>query len=214
MVASQCFTHARRHHGLASNPAEGRLVPRPSVKYDRTRFNVLTPAQVRAIAAAMPNDHGTAAVLISAWSGVRIGELVELRWRDVRWADQRMDVRRSYGTNGVKSTKSGHGRSVPMTDDLMAVLDALTRRGHSTMEDDLVLVNDLGGRVSGFTLRKHFYGALKGAGLAHLREADPPLRWHDLRHGFASRAAKVLPLSDVQALCGHADIQTTMRYVH
>jgi integrase len=34
-------------------------------------------------------------VLISVWTGVRIGELVELRWRDVRWADQRLDVRRS-----------------------------------------------------------------------------------------------------------------------
>jgi integrase len=48
-----------------------------------------------------------------------------------------------------------------------------------------------------------------------LREADPPLRWHDLRHTFASHAARAMrSLSDVQALCGHADLQTTMRYVH
>ena len=50
-------------------------------------------------------------MLISAWTGVRQGELVELRWKDVAWADQRLHIRRSYGTNGIKGTKGGHGRS-------------------------------------------------------------------------------------------------------
>jgi integrase len=49
----------------------------------------------------MPTAHGRAAVLISAWTGVRVGELVELRWRDAAWTDQRLHVRRSYGQNGV-----------------------------------------------------------------------------------------------------------------
>jgi len=105
------FTHGQRRHRLAHNPASGRSVPRPSVKYDRSKFCVLTPAQVRAIAEAMPTEHGRAAVLISAWTGVRQGELVELRWKDVAWADQRLHIRRSYGTNGIKGTKGGHGRS-------------------------------------------------------------------------------------------------------
>jgi integrase len=214
MVASQVFTHAQRHHDLGRNPASGRLVPRPSVKYDRSRFNVLEPAQVRAVADAMSTAHGRAAVLVSAWTGVRIGELVELRWKDVRWTDQRLHVRRSFGTNGVKPTKGVHGRSVPMTPDLVALLDRLSRRDHATGGDDLVLVTEAGDRVSSYTLRDHFYAALGAAGLGHLREADPPLRWHYLRHTFATRAARVVPLSDVQALCGHADIQTTQRYVH
>jgi integrase len=78
-----------------------------------------------------------------------------------------------------------------------------------------VLVDEKGDRVNSWTLRRHFYEALEAAGLGHLREGDPPLRWHDLRHTFASHAARVMrSLSDVQALCGHADIATTMRYVH
>jgi integrase len=171
ITAGQVFTHAQRHHGLAQNPASGRLVPRPSLKWDRSRFNVLTAAQTRAIADAMPHEHGRAAVLISVWTGVRIGELVELRWRDVRWADQRLDVRRSYGQNGIKAPKSDHGRSVPMTPDLVALLDGLSKREYSTMVDDLVLVDRKGDRVNSFTLRRAFYAALDDAGLGHLRRS-------------------------------------------
>lgn len=93
----------------------------------------------------------------------------------------------------------------------------------------VALAPERGDRVNGWTLRRHYYEALVRAGLGHLRYAvlptadnpkgvllkDKPLRWHDLRHTFASHAARVMPsLSDVQALCGHADIQTTQRYVH
>jgi len=163
----------------------------------------------------MPTDAGRAAVLASAWSGVHVGELVELRWKDVAWSDQRLHVRRSYGSNGIKSTKSGSGRSVPMIPDLVALLDGVSRRDHSTLADDLCFVDEKGDRLNSFTLRRHFYDALAAAGLGHLREADPPLRWHDLRHTFASHAVKVMDsLSDVQALLGHAHIATTMRYMH
>jgi integrase len=40
------------------------------------------------------------------------------------------------------------------------------------------------------------------------------LRFHDLRHSFGTLAVQVFPLSDVKAYMGHADIQTTMVYVH
>lgn len=40
------------------------------------------------------------------------------------------------------------------------------------------------------------------------------IRFHDLRHSFGTLAVQVFPLSDVKAYMGHADIQTTMVYVH
>jgi integrase len=48
---------------------------------------------------------------------------------------------------------------------------------------------------------------LKAAGLAHLR-------FHDLRHTFGTLAVQEFALSDVKAYMGHADIATTMIYVH
>jgi integrase len=40
------------------------------------------------------------------------------------------------------------------------------------------------------------------------------LRFHDLRHTFGSLAINVASIVQVQAWMGHADIKTTMRYLH
>lgn len=42
----------------------------------------------------------------------------------------------------------------------------------------------------------------------------PPLRFHDLRHTFGSLAINKASIIQVQAWLGHADIDTTMRYLH
>jgi integrase len=56
-------------------------------------------------------------------------------------------------------------------------------------------------------MRRRFYSALKATGL-------PRIRFHDLRHTFGTLAVQAFPLTDVKAYMGHADIQTTMIYVH
>lgn len=40
------------------------------------------------------------------------------------------------------------------------------------------------------------------------------MRFHDLRHSFGTLAVRAFPLSDVQRFMGHADVETTMIYVH
>jgi integrase len=47
-----------------------------------------------------------------------------------------------------------------------------------------------------------------------MRELTEPIVFHDLRHTFGTLAVQVWPVTDVQAYMGHADIKTTMRYVH
>ena len=59
------------------------------------------------------------------------------------------------------------------------------------------------------------YAAMESAGVDR---KDFPARdgfaFHDLRHTFGTLAAQAFPLHDVQGFMGHADIQTTMRYLH
>ena len=55
--------------------------------------------------------------------------------------------------------------------------------------------------------RARVYAALERAGLKRIRI-------HDLRHTFGTLAVQAFPLTDVKAFMGHADIQTTMIYVH
>jgi integrase len=56
-------------------------------------------------------------------------------------------------------------------------------------------------------LRWRYGKALERAGLR-------PLRFHDLRHTFGSLAISRADIVEVQAWMGHADVKTTMRYLH
>ena len=57
-------------------------------------------------------------------------------------------------------------------------------------------------------MKKGWAAALRDAGIA-------PIRFHDIRHTFGTRAVDGgAPLSVVKEMMGHADIRTTMRYVH
>jgi integrase len=63
------------------------------------------------------------------------------------------------------------------------------------------------GYIDGSTLRRRYHATLNAAGLRRLR-------FHDLRHTFGSLAINVASIVQVQTWMGHADIQTTMRYLH
>ena len=74
---------------------------------------------------------------------------------------------------------------------------------------------DAGEMLGEDVFRKALYSALEAAGID--REGFPArggFTFHDLRHTFGTLAAQVWPVHDVQAFMGHADIQTTMRYLH
>ena len=156
-----------------------------------------------------------AALIVAAYTGLRVGELRALRWRAVDFANAALRVQRSHPTGGEDGapTKSGKARSVPLMDDAASELDALSRREHFIGPDDLVFT-ETGGPIAEDAMRKAFYDAMEAAEID--REAFPagPFRFHDLRHSFGTMAAQVWSLVDVQAFMGHADIQTTMIYAH
>ena len=75
--------------------------------------------------------------------------------------------------------------------------------------------NQVGGHLLDDQVRHAFYAALDTAGLGHLRAKQDPMIFHDLRHTFGTTcAAKGIDLRRIQAWMGHADVQTTMRYLH
>lgn len=174
-----------------------------------------------ALTAQRRADAATYAAMIhfAAHSGLRLGELRALRWDDVNWAGRSVHVRRNAPTSSpagvpTKAPKSGRARSVPLTDDAARTLDALSRRERWTGPDDLVFPSPSGALIDAGKARTAFYRALKLAGLGRLREKPEPITFHDLRHTFGTLAVQVFPVTDVQAMLGHADITTTMRYVH
>jgi integrase len=148
-------------------------------------------------------------IRVAAYAGLRRGELVALRWRDVDFVERKLVVRRAVsGDVEVTSTKSRRAREVPLPDQAAAALDRLSRRGDFTAPDDYVFANRLGRRLDASALRRRFERARDEAGLE-------PLRFHDLRHTYGSLlVAGGIDLASVKAAMGHARISTTERYLH
>ena len=149
------------------------------------------------------------AVRLSAYTGVRLGELLALRWSDVDWTGSALNVSRAISAGGESTTKSGKARRVPLPDQALAALNDLSQRGDFTASDELVVCNVTTGRyLDGSALRRR-YKAAQYAASVH------PMRWHDLRHTYGSLlAASGEELITIKAAMGHANITTTEIYLH
>jgi integrase len=202
---------AKRKRWIAINPAED--AERITLKRSGD-FNVLSPAEIEAVARAARDEQDAAIFLTAAYTGLRMGELRALRWADVDFAGERVLVRKGVTRWEEARPKSGRVRSVPLVEGVARALDGLSRRGLFTGAADLVFPNEVGGYFDDGRLRQRFYAALRDAGLGHLREREDRIVFHDLRHTFGTLAVRGFPLSDVKAFMGHESIETTMIYVH
>jgi integrase len=148
--------------------------------------------------------------LTAAMTGLRQGELLGLRWRDVDWAAQKIRVVHPYVRGKFRTPKSRtSSRAVPMADRVGRGLGLLFQSSAYQAEDDLVFGHPHTGHpLDRSQVSKRFKRALKRAGVREIR-------FHDLRHTFGTRCASAgVPLRTLQAWMGHADIKTTMVYTH
>jgi integrase len=160
-------------------------------------------------AAEVAEDHQDAEIiLVAAYAGLRQGELLALRWRDVDFAGHALTIARAMSAGVESSTKSGKVRRVPMPDQAAAALDRLSRRENYTAPGELVFCNALGRPLDGSAIRRRFKRARDAAKIR-------PLRFHDLRHTYGSLlAAAGVDVVTIQAAMGHGALTTTSRYLH
>jgi integrase len=144
---------------------------------------------------------------IAAYTGLRRGELIALRWRDVRWSERVLVVERALSDTVERSTKGRRVRYVPLADQTLAAFDRLSKRLNFVGADDYVFANVAGDRLDPSALRRRFIAARDAAGL-------PPLRFHDLRHTAGTLLTRVLDPVTAKDVLGHADLKTTERYLH
>jgi integrase len=178
-----------------------------------TRTDLPTVEQVAALVEAMPGPKYKTMTLVAAWSGLRFGELVELRRKDLALdaAGQpvAVKVRRAYYLGVVDTPKSAAGiRDVAIPPHIRADLaDYLASIPKSP--DRLLFPGTRNGtHMAPSSLYKPFYRARAAVGL-------PALRWHDLRHFSATTAAGTgATLAELQARLGHSTVAAAMRYQH
>jgi integrase len=198
------FRRAQTVYGLSVNPL-ARVEKHPQRRSGD--IEVFSPEEVWALVRAAASEQDGAIFLTAAFTGLRMGELLALHWRDVDFIGATIRVRASYAGGQPTTPKSGKVRAVPMAPDVGSALAQLSRREDWLADDDLVFVGETGSYVDGSALRRRYRAALCRAGLR-------PLRFHDLRHTFGTRMIAKADIRRVQEWMGHADVQTTMKYLH
>ena len=141
-------------------------------------------------------DHLKPMVLVSLNTGMRRGELFDLKWSAVNFDTKTITV-------AGATTKTSDTRHIPMNKETIGVLEAWKKQ---VSKSPYVFPGQGGGR----------FEDVKSAWLKLLERAQiDRFRWHDMRHDFASRLVMAgVPLNTVRDLLGHADIKMTLRYAH
>lgn len=137
--------------------------------------------------------------LVSLNTGVRWGTLVSLRWRNIDLAHGTLYI-------DADSTKAEAAQMLPLNSSATDVLKKWREEAPDAAPAALVFPAPMGGMFH--NVNKAWYRLLADSGLGHLR-------WHDLRHTFASQLVIAgIPLNTVRELLGHKNIKTTLRYAH
>jgi integrase len=144
---------------------------------------------------------------IAAFTGLRLGEVLALRWEDVDLDTRRLVVQRAVSAGVEGPTKSWQARFLPIADPAAEAFERLLARGDYTQRNDYVFCSRLGRRLDASAVRRRFKRAQAAAGLR-------PLRFHALRHAAGSLVARHADAHFVQAFLGHSRITTTERYMH
>ncbi len=199
-VLSAILADAVRDHLLAANPASDIKLPHKN----RKRPVYLTHQQVAELAAASGTHEGL--VLLLAYTGLRWGEAVGLRVRDLDMLRRRATISENavqVGSEVLVGTPKAHKqRSVPLPEFL---LPYLARQCEGRGRDDLLFPGDDGGHLE----RPH---STSGWFIKAVAESGVPrVTPHDLRHSAASLAVSAgANVKAVQRMLGHASAAMTL----
>lgn len=160
---------------------------------------------------------GNIGILISLFTGLRVGEVCALRWEDISFPEQAIYVHQTMQRVQVKNDpnqktkiiitapKSACSiRTIPIPDLLVPVLEL-----YKTTAIGYVLTNSHQRIMEPRTLQNYFKKALRNSSI---KDAN----FHSLRHTFATRCIELgFDVKTLSEILGHAGVNITMnRYVH
>lgn len=146
------------------------------------------------------NGHLKPIVIITLNTGMRLGEVLRLKWRDCNFADRKISL---------PKTKTGK-KEKPMNQIVYDTLVAWPK--HPT--SDYVFCHPVDTPHEGFSGKP--FGSVKTAWIKALKRAGiTNFRFHDLRHTFASYCVMSgVDMKTVSELLGHKTMVMTERYSH
>lgn len=178
------FGYAVRRGLIAANPMD-RLErgERPSV--GRREMRILNRKEIGVLLEHSHEDHKPL-LATATFTGLRLGELLGLTWDNVAFDAGVVKVRRQLDRAGDRvEPKTGQAvRDVVLMPALARVLKEHRLRSRFASDEDLVFASSIGRGLDHTVPRRALGRAVKAAGLDG--GDRPKLRFHDLRHTFAS----------------------------
>jgi integrase len=197
------------------------LATRPRIK--RQEMATLSPEQAKAFLEAAQGDRLEALYVLALTTGMRQGELLALRWRDVDLEAGTVQVRATLqrtrdGFTLVEPKTASSRRQVALAETAVANLrrhraaqgEERLRLGPAWEDNDLIFANEVGRPIEATNLiRRSFHRLLE-------RAAVPRIRFHDLRHTAATLLlAQGMHPKVVADMLGHSQIAVTLNlYSH
>lgn len=199
-VIKLAFRHAKKWGYVKVNPAQD--VERPRLK--GSEIELLNPDEAKSFIDTT-HPHYRVAFLTAFLTGLRAGELWALQWGDVDWHSAKILVKRSVWKGKFQTPKTKKSiRKIDMPQQLLYELKKW-RLACPVSEHELVFPGLEGGIANHVNIvNRHFYPALRRAGLKHVS-------FHSLRHSNASlRIQAGQNIKYISEQLGHTTIRITM----
>ena len=192
---------------IPSNPAAGCALPRA----ERQEIRTLTTDQLNAFFREAKASGVLELYYLDLATGLRRGELLGLRWEDIDWQHRELHIRRQLARVGGKvteaplKTKNAY-RTLPLGEDTIGIL---AQQKEKVGTSPWVFPGPAGGPLSPDSVLHMLHRVLERAGL-------PRLRFHDLRHTFATLALQNgIDVKTVSGMLGHYSAGFTLdTYAH
>ncbi len=206
----QIFGYAVRHGYITSNPVTAAERPRRQGRPSGKRIRVLSPEQIAAFLEAVDIQKYRVLFTLAVFTGARQGELLGLKWTDIIWTASQVHIQRTFNNGQWYEPKTVTSRR--KIDLGPSVLQNLRRWRLACPRSqlDLIFPNAMGQPMNHTNMRtRHFKPALKRAKL-------PEIRFHDLRHTYASLLIEQGEnIKYIQSQLGHASPTVTLNvYAH
>ena len=228
MALHKCLQQAVKEHLLVYNPCDAVTLP----SGEKPEISVFTNDQQRALVQASYRHRYGVFIRLDLCTGLRMGELLALKWEDIDFSTSQLHVRRTInrlakyeahdGENkteivfGTPKTKNSR-RTIPLTRTMADELarwkqqqaQDKIRAGDKYTDDGFIVTNEFGHYFEQKTFKDYYDRLLEDADIGHFT-------FHALRHTFATRALeRGMDYKTLSAILGHYSVAFTMgTYVH
>ncbi len=210
IVFKSMAKYISRVHGFR-NPLADVILP----KVTKTEMKLFSENQQNQLCNYLINNlnNTSICVLLSLYTGLRIGEICGLKWDDIDFEKSILTVRRTvqrirtgiHGTKLIVDTPKSRSsqRAIPIPRFLMDILRNLRS------SENFYILSGNSKITEPRTMQRKFKSIMKKADL-------PSINYHSLRHMFATNCIKLgFDVKTLSEILGHASVETTLnRYVH